>query len=127
MAKIDKRTLLAGLGVAGLGAGLAATTPFGAALFPAALAQTPAPAPRRKPIPNRMAKTTRLFKAPGPYPNALAIAPEGLWIAGQHLTEGEGQIRRERELVVKLQRVGLDWHVPHRLRAGNICATVIPC
>ena len=45
----------------------------------------------RKPLPVRMAKTTKLFKAPGPWPNALATAPEGIWVAQQHLTEGEAK------------------------------------
>lgn len=48
-------------------------------------------APGRKPLPVRMAKTTKLFKAPGPWPNALASSPEGLWVAQQHLTEGEAK------------------------------------
>jgi len=35
-------------------------------------------------IPHRQAKTTAIFAAPpGGYPNGLAIAPEGLWIAQQ--------------------------------------------
>jgi len=40
-------------------------------------------------IPMRMAKTTRMFKAPGLYPNALAVmsdAPGGLWIGQQKVT-----------------------------------------
>ncbi len=45
----------------------------------------------RKPLPTRTAKTTKLFKAPGIWPNALASSPEGLWIAQQHLTEGEAK------------------------------------
>ena len=45
----------------------------------------------RKPLPNRKAKTTKLFKAPGPWPNALASSPQGLWVAQQHLTEGEAK------------------------------------
>ena len=36
--------------------------------------------PSRPPIPHRQAKTTRLFKAPGLYPNGLAISPDGIWI-----------------------------------------------
>ena len=31
-------------------------------------------------------KTTRLFRAPGDHPNALAVAPEGLWIGQQKLS-----------------------------------------
>jgi hypothetical protein len=34
----------------------------------------------------RYAKTTRLFKSPGGFPNGLCAAPEGLWIAEQKLT-----------------------------------------
>src|SRR5665213_4245234 len=71
--------LAAGLG---LGAGLAAS----AALAPVR-AQAPAAAPagggRGRNVPSRKARTTQLFKAPGAYPNALAIAPEGLWIGQQ--------------------------------------------
>src|SRR3954447_9364955 len=39
--------------------------------------------------PTRQAKTTRLFKSPGSYPNALAVmtdAPGGLWIGQQKIT-----------------------------------------
>src|SRR2546426_10018220 len=38
---------------------------------------------------NRTAKTTRMFKSPGMYPNALAVmtdAPGGLWIGQQKIT-----------------------------------------
>ena len=45
----------------------------------------------RKPLPTRMAKTTKLFKAPGVWPNALAASPQGLWVAQQHLTAGEAK------------------------------------
>jgi hypothetical protein len=40
-------------------------------------------------IPNKTAKTTRMFKSPGMYPNALAVnsdAPGGLWIGQQKIT-----------------------------------------
>ena len=37
-------------------------------------------------IPTRMAKTTKLFKAPPGFPNGIATAPEGLWIAEQKLS-----------------------------------------
>jgi len=36
-------------------------------------------------VTRRAATTCNLFKAPGNYPNALAVAPEGLWIAQQKL------------------------------------------
>jgi len=45
----------------------------------------------RRKLPTRKAKTTKLFKTPGPWPNALASSPEGLWVAQQHLTEGEAK------------------------------------
>ena len=34
----------------------------------------------------RMAKTTKLFKAPPGHPNAIAVTPEGLWIGDQKLS-----------------------------------------
>jgi len=40
-------------------------------------------------VPARVAKTTKLFKSPGMYPNALAVmtdAPGGLWIGQQKIT-----------------------------------------
>src|ERR1700689_3524970 len=49
-------------------------------------AQQPNPATPRPPKregPHRKGKTTNLFKAPSGYPNAVAIAPEGLWVAEQ--------------------------------------------
>ena len=41
---------------------------------------------RGRQIPKRMAKTTKLFKAPPGFPNGIATAPEGLWIAEQKLS-----------------------------------------
>ena len=41
--------------------------------------------PKRE-IPHRMVKTTRLFKSPPGYVNALAVAPEGLWLGQQKLS-----------------------------------------
>src|SRR5439155_19845042 len=58
--------------LATLGAGLLATR--------FARAQTAA-SPASSPLPVRKVKTTVLFKSPEGYPNALALAPEGLWIA----------------------------------------------
>ena len=37
-------------------------------------------------MPHRTAKTTKLFKSPPGFPNALAVAPEGLWIGQQKLS-----------------------------------------
>jgi hypothetical protein len=36
--------------------------------------------------PSRKAKTTRLFQSPPGFPNAIAVTPEGLWIAEQKLS-----------------------------------------
>jgi len=36
-----------------------------------------------------MAKTTKLFKSPRGFPNGIAVAPEGLWIAEQKLSGGQ--------------------------------------
>jgi hypothetical protein len=46
-----------------------------------AFAQTPSGAVKK-----RMAKTTKLFKAPPGFPNALASTSEGLWVAEQKLS-----------------------------------------
>jgi hypothetical protein len=72
---IDKRRLLAGLGA-------------GIAVSGAALAQIhSSTGPAKAPIPRRKARTTKLFKAPEFYPNALAVAPgdKGVWIGQQKL------------------------------------------
>ena len=79
--------LAAGLG---LGAGLAASVALAPVRAPAPAAAAAEGGGRGK-LPNRMAKTTQLFKAPSAYPNALASAPEGLWVAQQHLTREEAQ------------------------------------
>src|SRR5579863_856204 len=44
-----------------------------------------APSPTRS-VPNRTATTTKLFKGPPGYPNGIAVAPEGLWIAEQKMS-----------------------------------------
>src|SRR5580658_5947412 len=75
---MTKREFLA----AGVGAGLALGERH------VALAQqATAAAPRieNAKIPSRMAKTTKLFKSPPGFPNGIAVAPEGLWIAEQKL------------------------------------------
>jgi hypothetical protein len=53
----------------------------GALLARPALAQG-----NRQPIPRAMATTRNLFKAPTGLPNAVAVAPEGLWIAEQKMS-----------------------------------------
>ena len=80
-----------------LGAGLAAA--------PRSLAQPPgqrgaAPAGEgrgQSEVPVRKVKTTPLFKSPEGYPNAIAVAPDGLWIAEQktdnaHLVDWNGKV-----------------------------------
>jgi hypothetical protein len=42
--------------------------------------------PQRQAIPHGMVKTTRLFKAPPGYVNALAVSPDGLWLGQQKLS-----------------------------------------
>src|SRR5579871_2757194 len=42
--------------------------------------------PQRRTIQHGMAKTTKLFKSPPGFANALAVAPEGLWIGQQKLS-----------------------------------------
>jgi hypothetical protein len=63
-----------------------------------ALAQGEAPAGRggggRGAVPKRMAKTTRMFKAPGEFPNALAVMTDGsggLWIGQQKITPSNAE------------------------------------
>ena len=76
---IGKRQFLTGLSVTGLGVMVSAS----------ALAQIHTPTtPPRKQIPQRRAKTTKLFKAPEFYPNCLAIPDNsdvGIWIGQQKL------------------------------------------
>jgi hypothetical protein len=84
----SKREFLAGIGL-GMAAAAATAPAFAQGMKKAVAA--PDDSPRGKTLPNRMAKTTKLFKTPGPWPNALATAPEGLWVAQQHLTEGEAK------------------------------------
>ena len=74
-----QRRRLFSIGV-GIGVGLAGR----AIAQPKPMAE-PTPG-RRREIPHRKAKTTRMFKAPGFYPNAIAVAPEGLWIGQQKLS-----------------------------------------
>jgi hypothetical protein len=67
---------------------------FGLGLETAAFSQA-AKWPSRPPIPHRQAKTTRLFKAPGLYPNGLAISPEGLWIGQQKISAQQAALWHE--------------------------------
>src|SRR5215813_13662071 len=57
-----------------LGAGLALS--YGSAAF----------AQGGKKLPVRKAKTTKLFRSPEGFPNAISVTPEGLWIGEQKLS-----------------------------------------
>lgn len=81
---VSKRDLLTGA----IGLGLASGVAY------AQSAPQPAAAPARinaEDTPRRVAKTTKLFKAPGLYPNALALAPEGLWIGQQKISDDQAR------------------------------------
>ena len=82
MASLNKREFLAG----------AAAVSLAAELSPPGAAQQQGGEGRRRPIPNRQAKTIPLFKSPPGYPNAIAVAPEGLWIGEQKLS-GPGAVQ----------------------------------
>jgi hypothetical protein len=85
MENISKRQFLA----ASIGAGM------GLSAVHKALAQDGSAAPAKvergasggnRKVPSRMAKTTKLFKSPDGFPNAIAVTPEGLWIGEQKET-----------------------------------------
>src|SRR5579862_6534510 len=74
MNKMSKREFLttsiaAGVGLGAMRKGLAQEGPSG-----------------ENRVPSRMVKTTKLFKSPDGYPNAIAVTPEGLWIGEQKET-----------------------------------------
>ena len=46
-------------------------------------------------VPHRKVKTTVLFRSPGMYPNGLAVAPEGLWIAQQKISAQQAALWNE--------------------------------
>lgn len=79
-----RRAFLGSLGVGLLGSRLAG-------------AQTPPSGQAAAAVPVRKVKTTPLFKSPEGYPNGLAVAPDGLWIAEQksdhaHLVDWHGKV-----------------------------------
>ena len=61
------------------GAAVAAALSLGIEVPKTAVAQ-------RRQIKHSKATTTKLFKSPGMYPNGIAVAPEGLWIAQQKMS-----------------------------------------
>src|SRR5712691_4830039 len=84
--KTNRRAFLGSAGVGLLGARL-----VGAGATQSTASSAPPSVPTRK------VKTTPLFKSPEGYPNAIAVAPEGLWIAEQksdnaHLVDWNGKL-----------------------------------
>jgi len=75
---VNKRQFLAGV------AALAASSDL--AVAQAAKKPRVTYGPQRRTIPHGLVKTTKLFKAPPGYVNALAVAPEGLWLGQQKLS-----------------------------------------
>ncbi len=63
------------------------------------------PPPKKKAIPHRKVTTRKLFKAPEGFPNGVAIAPEGLWVAEQK-AQGYGQSGKKVQEAAWL----LDWN-----------------
>jgi hypothetical protein len=105
--------LAAGLG---LGAGLAAS-----ALLQPVFGQAPAVPPAgRGRVQTARARTTKLFLAPGLYPNALAAAPEGLWIGQQKVT---GQVARDWHVAMPADRDEAAWQVDWN--SGKLLRTVM--
>ncbi len=70
---------------ASIGTGLALKTTVAFAQQSLAAARTAGDQPKGH-ARSRMAKTTKLFKAPDGFPNGIAVTPEGLWIAEQKMS-----------------------------------------
>jgi hypothetical protein len=80
-----------------LGVGLLGAKVVGARAGRAGAPRQSAGAGRADAPPVRKVKTTTLFKSPEGYPNAIAVAPDGLWIAEQktdnaHLVDWNGKL-----------------------------------
>src|SRR5262245_45533124 len=103
-----------------LGAGLAGTRFAGASVVAGQAAQDP---------PVRKVKTTPLFKSPEGYPNAIAVAPEGLWIAEQktdnaHLVDWHGKVLKTIRTESKnTSGMGVGGRRRVHLDGGQRCAT----
>jgi len=65
---------------ASIGTGLALAKGSAALAQQASLGTRENSGPGNRRPASRMAKTTKLFKSPPGFPNALAATPEGLWI-----------------------------------------------
>src|ERR1041385_4157380 len=81
---MTKREFLA----AGIGSGLAVSKAglAWAQQASAAARKDGGPSAANRVVSSRMAKTTKLFKSPPGFPNAVAVTPEGLWIAEQKMS-----------------------------------------
>jgi hypothetical protein len=77
--KIGKRDFLSGLGLAA-GAGIAQAF---AQDYPKGKDLGAVPPQKRKQVPHRKVTTRNLFKVSDGYPNGIAVAPEGVWVAEQ--------------------------------------------
>ena len=84
MANINKREFLA----ASIGSGLALTGRHKvlAQQSSAALSSVVGQSAGNGRTTSRKARTTKLFKSPPGFPNAITVTPEGLWIAEQKLS-----------------------------------------
>src|SRR3954471_14263393 len=84
------------------------TAGFGAALSlhsPAGFAQG------GKKLPVRKARTTKLFKSPQGFPNAVSVTPEGLWIGEQKLSGEQAKTYKLSEPTSLEERAWLvDWN-----------------
>src|SRR3984957_20994019 len=85
MAKINKREFLAASIAAGLGlTGMRKAFGQQGSAGPSSVVGGQSAGNGR--TPSRKAKTMKLFKSPPGFPNAIAVTPEGLWIAEQKLS-----------------------------------------
>ena len=86
-------------------------------LSPIALAQ------QGRATPSRSAKTTRLFKSPGMYPNALAVmtdGPGGLWIGQQKVTAQSAQTYQlPMDMIARMASVTREMMSPPRQSASR--------
>src|SRR5438876_5492687 len=79
---MTKREFLA----ASIGTGMALAKGSAAQQATAATRKDGGQSGRNPRVASRMAKTTKIFKSPPGFPNGLAVAPEGLWIAEQKMS-----------------------------------------
>jgi len=105
MPKMGKREFLAASAALGLGLTAAGLAPAFAQHDSPASAGGGGKGPKR----GRTARTTRMFKAPEIYPNALAVSEEGLWV-GQQKMFGDGAARAKAPVQEGPEQIWLmDW------------------